>query len=120
MFSKGDFLLQDGGGNLIMSGLEYFLMIFGIASIVTIILAIFIFLYDFAKDVIRDLKWLYKRKHRFDKPPTAQCYCNDCKYYKPYSSNRGQCGRGHIETWSVSDNSFCWQAEPLKSDPEDK
>lgn len=78
--------------------------------------------YEFIKDTIREIKWKYKYKHRFDKPPTAQCYCKDCRYFQTWKVNgkSGRCGRGHIEKWTVADNSFCWQAEPLKKDPEMK
>lgn len=97
-------------------------MIFGAASILAIVILVGMFLWELAKDTLRTLKWQYKYKHRFDKPPTAQCYCKDCKYYKPYEhrliNNSGRCGRGHIEHWTVADNYFCWQAEPLKNDPE--
>ena len=34
-------------------------------------------LYDF----IWDKRYEYTYKHRFDKSPTAKCYCIDCKYY---------------------------------------
>lgn len=75
-------------------------------------------LWEFAVDKIRDLKWAYKRKHRFDKPPTAACYCKDCRYYE-VRDGYGKCRRGHIvERWNIADSWFCWQAVPLKRDPE--
>lgn len=89
----------------------------GAAAILMIIIMFGVFLWYLAADALRTLKWRYKYKHRFDKPPTAKCYCKDCKYYKSYDFG-GRCGRGHIENWTIADNYFCWQAEPLKSDPE--
>lgn len=37
------------------------------------------------KDVMYHLKRRYQYKHRFDKPPKAECYCIDCLYH---NSNR--------------------------------
>ena len=106
-----------------MNCLEYGLMIFGAASIFTIVILVGMFLWELATDTLRTLKWRYKYKHRFDKPPTAQCYCKDCQYYVVYDEYRARCGRGHIdEYWNIADSWFCWQAEPLKGDhdPENK
>ena len=105
-----------------MNCLEYGLMIFGAASILAMVILIGVLLWEFATDTLRTLKWRHKYKHRFDKLPTAQCYCKDCKYFQSYRVNgeTGRCGRGHIDGhWSIADNYFCWQAEPLKRDPED-
>ena len=101
-----------------MDWLVFILTIVGGVTILGFVILIGMLLWEFAADTVRDLKWRYKRKHRFDKPPTAQCYCKDCKYYTAYGSFHGRCGRGHIEQWNIADNNFCWQAEPLKSDPE--
>lgn len=101
-----------------MDCLRFVLMFMGAASILCIVILVMIFLCEFVRDWIRTFKWQYKRKHRFDKSPTAQCYCKDCRYYTAYDSFNGRCGRGHIEKWNIADNYFCWQAEPLKSDPE--
>ena len=100
-----------------MECLEFSLMITGLASVLVMVLMCGVLLCEFVADTLRTLKWRYKYKHRFDKPPTAQCYCKDCRYYTSYDLG-GRCGRGHIEQWSVADNYFCWQAEPLKRDPE--
>ena len=101
-----------------MDCLQWTLSAIGIMTIIAFIILCGMLLWNFATDAVRDLKWRYKRKHRFDKPPTAQCYCKDCKYYIIYSSFHGRCSRGHIEQWNIADNNFCWMAEPLKSDPE--
>lgn len=53
-------------------------------------------------------RWKYRYKHRFDKPPTAQCYCRDCKHWQYDHS----CDRLH--GWHTADNWFCWNAEPMK------
>lgn len=41
----------------------------------------------FIWDSTQDLYWRYKYKHRFDKKPTAKCYCNDCKYHGKNNDN---------------------------------
>ena len=94
------------------------LAVIGGATILAAIIIIDTMLLEFIKDIIRDLKWAYKRKHRFDKPPTAACYCKDCKFYKTLNGY-GKCRRGHIdERWNIADSWFCWQAEPLDRDPD--
>lgn len=55
------------------------------------------------------------QKHRFDKPPTAKCYCIDCISH----SEDGYCRK--FGSWCTADNWFCWAAEPsitIKSDTE--
>lgn len=52
-------------------------------------------------------KWEYTIKHRFDKPPTAKCYCVDCDRH----DNTARCIKFDHYT---ADNWFCWDAEPRK------
>ena len=49
----------------------------------------------------------YEYKHRFDKPPTAECYCVDCWYR---DNKNSKCGR-HNELY-VADDWFCKDAMP--------
>lgn len=65
-------------------------------------------------DWIGTLKHQYRYKHRFDKPPTAKCYCIDCVYH---SDDTGRCwrfGETTKEYRCTADNWFCWEAEPRK------
>lgn len=58
------------------------LVIGGVITFGTLIFGIaFLFqkLIEFVQDKII---WKHKYKNRFNKPPTAKCYCIDCKYYK--------------------------------------
>lgn len=32
--------------------------------------------------IIKSLKYLYKERHRYNKPSTAKCYCRDCKFHR--------------------------------------
>lgn len=48
-------------------------------------------------------------KHRFSKPPTAKCYCIDCKYHDMQSD---LCHR-HYGQWYTSSLQFCSEAEPV-------
>lgn len=59
------------------------------------------------KNIINRYKRKYQQKHRFDKPPTAKCYCIDCKYRTKYK----EC---HVfgGSFKVADDWFCWKAEP--------
>jgi len=58
------------------------------------------------------VKYLYK--HRFDKKPTAKCYCKDCRYH---IGKDGECIRLEGDrNWS--DSCFCWYAEPKEIEAE--
>lgn len=59
------------------------------------------------KNIINRYKRKYQQKHRFDKSPTAKCYCIDCKYRAEYK----EC---HVfgGSFKVADDWFCWKAEP--------
>lgn len=57
-------------------------------------------------DFIDKAKYKYRYKHRFNKPPTAKCYCIDCKYHDNETSRCG--GFGEF----IADDRFCWKADP--------
>lgn len=59
------------------------------------------------KEYVHTIKLRYRHKHRFDKPPTAKCYCMDCKKHGP---DTGRCYK--FDRWYTADNWFCWDAEP--------
>lgn len=64
------------------------------------------------KDAIDELTYKYRYKHRFNKPPTAKCYCADCIYY---DTETGRCYGFHEDSNRlVADNMFCYRAEPRK------
>lgn len=91
--------------------MKEFLMIMGvIASFVLVLLVIMNVIYRL-KTLIEKLTLKYKQKHRFDKPPTAKCYCVDCVYH---NNETGLCCK--FETWNTADNWFCWNAEPRKTE----
>ena len=86
-----------------------FFAIIGMATILTIILCLIIFLIEAFKSLKAKLKYNYAYKHRFDKAPTAKCYCKDCDCY---NSESHKCN--HFDGWRVADNWFCWYAEPKR------
>jgi hypothetical protein len=61
------------------------------------------------KEKTKRVRWKCTYKHRFDKPPTAACYCIDCK---SHNNNSGNCC-AH-EGWCTADNWFCWCATPRR------
>lgn len=77
-----------------------------IATLATIF-GLIILLVSYIKDVVGDYKRKYQQKHRFDKPPTAKCYCIDCKYRTEYEECHVLGG-----SFKVADDWFCWKAEP--------
>lgn len=72
--------------------------------------------FDSMRNLIHVLRWTYRYKHRFDKSPTAKCYCKDCIYhgttYKDGGSNK--CDFPGIEIWTP-DEGFCFEAEPINA-----
>lgn len=56
-------------------------------------------------------KYKRKYKHRFDKTPTAECYCHDCKYWQKQSNRCSYFSIGTADDW------FCSKAEARKTDP---
>jgi len=64
------------------------------------------------RQFIRERIWIYKYNHRFDKPPTAKCYCKDCSFYGDFT-NRRIC-RKHKEF--VADDFFCKDADPCEAE----
>lgn len=93
-----------------MDDLKNVLMLIGLLSIIAIILVGVAILVDAIKERIRNLKMKHIIKHRFDKPPTAKCYCKDCKHW----IEDGACCT-IFKGWRTADNWFCWKAEPRKS-----
>lgn len=64
----------------------------------------------FIEDTFHTAKRWYKYKHRFDKSPTAKCYCRDCIYYRSFD---GYC---HRTNFHYPDNGFCSSAIPSKNE----
>lgn len=65
----------------------------------------------YLQEFIDKAKHKYRYKHRFDKPPTAKCYCIDCKYH---DNEDGLCSS--LGYWYTADNWFCWKADPRKKE----
>lgn len=92
---------------------EYFFQRIGYVTCVAFGIVIIILLLKLIMDFImyfsNYLKQQYQIRHRFDKPPTAKCYCIDCKYRFTHTD---QCNkfRGMV----VPDDWFCGDAEPTK------
>lgn len=58
------------------------------------------------REMLRKRRKEYEYKHRFDKSPTAECYCVDC-WYRDKEMNK--CRRYEIYT---ADDWFCKDAMP--------
>lgn len=100
---------------MIINGLIKLFAIFGIITVAGIIFVIGKLFFDFICELIDRKKWEYEYKHRFDKPPTAKCYCNDCEYH----ATNSKCNN---VTWAdryTPDNGFCYEANPRKRKDKD-
>ena len=58
------------------------------------------------RERLRKRRKEYEYKHRFDKPPTAECYCMDCLYR---DNKESKCKRYEIY---AADDWFCKGARP--------
>lgn len=84
--------------------------IIGITSCVAIAGVLLYAVFNSLIEHVHELCWQYKYKHRFDAPPTAACYCKDCKWH---SVKDNKCSN---VTWAdrhTPDNGFCYEAEPM-------
>jgi len=86
---------------------EFFTAV-GATVIILMIVAMIFAVICAIRQFIRERVWFYKYKHRFDKPPTAKCYCKDCSFYGDFT-NRRLC-RKHKECFA--DDFFCKDADP--------
>lgn len=91
--------------------MKEFLMVMGVIALCALAVLAVIFVRDGIGILIENLKLKYRQKHRFDKPPTAKCYCIDCIYHD--NETRRCC---KFKTWSTADHWFCWNAEPRKTE----
>ena len=84
----------------------------GAVAVIASIGAIVLILWELIMYIFRNIMWSYKYKHRFDKEPTAKCFCTDCSSFASYKS---YCNRFNHYT---ADSDFCSLAVPWKHDPE--
>ena len=90
---------------------EFFTAV-GAAVIIVMIVAMICGLVYAVREFIRERIWIYRYNHRFDKQPTAKCYCKDCTFYGDFG-NRCLC-RKHKSYFS--EDYFCKDADPCKAE----
>ena len=95
---------------ILLGDSQHFVMLIGYLTIIFIIIGVLILLVELVKFGLENLKRIYKYKHRFDKKPTAKCYCIDCKYHDNFIGSCFGFDRHH----HTADNWFCWKASPRK------
>lgn len=88
-----------------------FLAIIGGAALWTIGFFLIIAAWYGLKELIHVVRRNYQIKHRFDKPPTAKCYCIDCIRH---NNESGKCHK--FDGWHTADSWFCWDAEPREKE----
>ena len=89
-----------------MSNINWGFALLGEATAIAIAFGLVAIAVMSIKEKIERVRWKCTYKHRFDKPPTAKCYCRDCKRH----GEDGKCYK--FEKWTTADNWFCWDAEP--------
>ena len=90
----------------------YGLAVIGFGVLCSVAICAFIMFKDWLSVEIDIARYNYKVKHRFDKAPTAKCYCKDCIYW---NSDNHYCGK--FKRYSA-DSNFCSWADQHKFDPE--
>lgn len=88
-----------------------FLSLIGLCTLITIAVFLVVALFHLTVEMFDRIKRNYEIKHRFDKPPTAKCYCRDCDRHNN-ESNR--CYK--FDGWYTAPSWFCWDANPRKKE----
>jgi len=57
------------------------LILTGLGVATGAVLGVLLIIIDRLKEKISEQKYPHAVKHRFDKPPTAKCYCKDCRFH---------------------------------------
>lgn len=85
----------------------------GIAAVCGGVVILAWYMVDAFVELIRLWRWELTYKHRFDKPPTAACYCKDCKYHgMKFPDGANPCNFPGVDRWTPADG-FCYEAEPI-------
>lgn len=89
----------------------------GIATVTVFGIVILALVVDFISNEIHEAVWVYKYKHRFDKPPMAACYCVDCKFHGD-GIDPTRCTNYKNIVFQTADEWYCHAAEPKERDCE--
>ena len=90
---------------------EFFTVV-GVVVIMSLIVAMILAVICAIRQFIRERIWIYKYNHRFDKQPTAKCYCKDCSFYGDFINYR-LCRKHDMR---FTDDYFCKDADPCKAE----
>lgn len=93
----------------ILKPVMYIFACFGVVLVGIIIYDLLTRLIDNIIDYRKRQKSKSIIEHRFNKPPTAKCYCIDCKYHGMFNDLCHRDGRRH-----TANTEFCSDAEPRK------
>lgn len=85
--------------------------VIGFVTVLLICAALLVMLIAVAKDWFDRKIFKYRYKHRFDKPPTAKCYCKDCSYHGD-NEDPSMCKLPGMTRYTPMDG-FCYEAEPM-------
>ena len=87
------------------------LALIGAIVLISVIGCMLAFAWMYLLEFIDKVKFKYRYKHRFDKPPTAKCYCIDCEYH---DNKDGLCS--NLNYLYTADSWFCRNADPRKKE----
>lgn len=84
------------------------LYLIGAGTIIGVCVFLAYLVIDGITEGVKRLKYHYEVKHRFNKPPTAKCYCRDCRFH----GADGKCDS--FVNKRTNDSWFCSWAEERK------
>ena len=83
----------------------------GFATVGVFCVVMLLLIVEFISNEIHEAIWIHKYKHRFDKPPTAACYCIDSKFHGD-DVDLTRCTNRKDVVLQTADEWFCQAAEP--------
>lgn len=91
-----------------MNDIVYILAGVGVIFLICFLILLLSIIIEVVKDFISKKIYAYKRKRRFNRPPTAKCYCVDCQF----RDLGNVCTAGNVCGYKVADDWFCWKGQP--------
>lgn len=89
--------------------MRFLFEIIGMVASAAMLCGLVVILYVTIRDSICGAIYDHRVKHRFDKPPTAKCYCHDCKWHGGEYPNT--CRLPGVSRMTPPDG-FCYEATP--------
>ena len=86
----------------------------GVSIVAILVVVLIANIVDSIKNVVKLRIKKYKDRHRFEKPPTAKCYCIACDYWLAVDSKKtyGRCTGYQSNGYMMDAGEFCSRGVP--------